>query len=661
MSSIRWPSPTSWAAAPKAPRSTASSTAAGSSVTSVARVRCQSTVAARRARSTVSTAVSPTAARSTTWRAFAPASCNSSRSASAAQATWGPPRLLAPMPAPAPTSGAATAAVSTMGCGSAARPVSSNTSTRACSSSPSPPPGSGTQAASTPMSASRSHTPRSSAPAAASHAARTASGGHSLSSRSRTASRKASCSSSNPKNTPGPRLHPREAEHPLGGDVALDLVGAGVDRSRQRELRALQPGSLDLGAGPEQVEGDLVQLDVQLRPRGGHRHGPALADLAQDHAVGQRLVGHEGAVEEHLGEALVAVEPAEAPHRDARGVEGDEQVAEAPVALRLRIGAEQPEQVGAEGAPGGPGLLPVEDPAAVDPAGPAADGGQVAARVGLGPALAPQVLGRRHPGQDVGLLGGRPELEHRGGQQEDAVLGDAGRAAGPVVLLLEDEPLPERGAAAAELLGPRHRGPAAGVQVAFPVEVLGEARSRVAGGDVVLAAVGVLPGREVLGEPRPGLVTEGPLGVGPGQVHVGPGQACRRLRVAVASETMRSSSSPTVGSSSITPVTCPVGSTPTSGLPSTSAALMSMGALAAIATCDHDRPWFRRMASPSRTKSGTGVPVTRRKASAARRARGSRVSGVASSSRSTVSVRITRCGAPSSALVTTVSVTAASR
>src|SRR5918996_2331957 len=324
MSSIRWPSPTSWAAAPKAPRSTASSTAA----------------------------------RSTRWGAFAPASCNSSRSASAAQATWGPPRLLATMPAPAPTSGAATAAVSTMGCGSAARPVSSNTSTRACSSSPSPPPGSGTQAASTPMSASRSHTPRSSAPAAASHAARTASGGHSLSSRSRTASQKASWSSSNPKNTPGLRLPPREAEHPLGGDVALDLVGAGVDRSRQRELPALRPGSLDLGAGPEQVEGDLVQLDVQLRPpelvdravgaharaarqpghrvereqpvglgphpgldepltqprdgvapvqldqpsrrgqepaggaqrqpplrpRGGHRHGPALADLAQDHA-----------------------------------------------------------------------------------------------------------------------------------------------------------------------------------------------------------------------------------------------------------------------------------------------------------------------------------------------------------------------------------------
>src|ERR671918_750568 len=512
MSSIRWPSPTSWAAAPKAPRSTASSTAAGSSVTSVARVRCQSTVAARRARSTVSTAVSPTAARSTTWRAFAPASCNSSRSASAAQATWGPPRLLATMPAPAPTSGAATAAVSTMGCGSAARPVSSNTSTRACSSSPSPPPGSGTQAASTPMSASRSHTPRSSAPAAASHAARTASGGHSLSSRSRTASRKASCSSSNPKNTPGPRLHPREAEHPLGGDVALDLVGAGVDRSRQRELPALQPGSLDLGAGPEQVEGELVQLDVQLRP-------PELVDRAVGaHARAARQPGHRVEREQPVG--LGTVEPAEAPHRDARGVEGDEQVAEAPVAPRLRIGAEQPEQVGAEGAPGGPGLLTVEDPAAVDPAGPAADGGQVAARVGLGPALAPQVLGRRHPGQDVGLLGGRPELEHRGGQQEDAVLGDAGRAAGPVVLLLEDEPLPERGAPAAELLGPRHRGPAAGVQVAFPVEVLGEARSRVAGGDVVLAAVGVLPGREVLGEPRPGLVMEGPLGVGPGQVHV---------------------------------------------------------------------------------------------------------------------------------------------
>ena len=99
---------------------------------------------------------------------------------------------------------------------------------------------------------------------------------------------------------------------------------------------------------------------------GGHRHRPALVHLAEHHAAGQRVVGEEGLLEEHLGEALVAVEPAEAAHGDAGRVERDEQVAQALVPLRRRVGAEQPEQVRAERAAGRPGLLPVEHPAAVD-------------------------------------------------------------------------------------------------------------------------------------------------------------------------------------------------------------------------------------------------------------------------------------------------------
>jgi hypothetical protein len=67
------------------------------------------------------------------------------------------------------------------------------------------------------------------------------------------------------------------------------------------------------------------------------------------------------------------------------------------------------------------------------------------------------------------------------------------------------------------------------------------------------------------------------------------------------------------------------------------------------------------MARPSRTRSRSGVPVTLRNRSAATSARGNRVTMLDRSSRSTVSVRITRWGAPSSAVVTTVSVTAAAR
>ena len=129
--------------------------------------------------------------------------------------------------------------------------------------------------------------------------------------------------------------------------------------------------------------------------------------LAQHGPAGEGVVGQEGAVEEDLGEALVAVEPAEAPHGDAVEVERDEQVGEARVALALGVGAEQAEQVGAEGAPGGPRLLAVEHPAAplVVAPGPAGQRGQVAAGVGLAPPLAPEVVAPGHAAAGRGPAG----------------------------------------------------------------------------------------------------------------------------------------------------------------------------------------------------------------------------------------------------------------
>src|SRR5689334_19191375 len=93
------------------------------------------------------------------------------------------------------------------------------------------------------------------------HASRTCAGVHSLVSRSRVASRNAICSSVNAKCT---CLLPREAEHALGDHVALDLVGARVDRARERELVALHPRRVvaveQLGMAAEQIEAELVQL-----------------------------------------------------------------------------------------------------------------------------------------------------------------------------------------------------------------------------------------------------------------------------------------------------------------------------------------------------------------------------------------------------------------
>ena len=96
--------------------------------------------------------------------------------------------------------------------------------------------------------------------------------------------------------------------------------------------------------------------------------------------------------------------------------------------------------------------------------------------IGLRPALAPRLLARGHLGQDAILLLLGAELEDRRREQEDAVLGDALRRARRVVLLLEDQPLPEAGFAAAVLAGPRNHGVARVEQGALPLEVRGEAR-----------------------------------------------------------------------------------------------------------------------------------------------------------------------------------------
>nr|WP_254127066.1 hypothetical protein [Aquihabitans sp. G128] len=117
----------------------------------------------------------------------------------------------------------------------------------------------------------------------------------------------------------------------------------------------------------------------------------------------------------------------------------------------------------------------------------------------------------------MGLLLGRAELEDGRGQQEDAVLGDPLRTARPVVLLLEDQPLPAAGGPAAEGLGPGHRGVAGGVEGALPVEVLGEALGGVAREDPVVVALP--PRSQLLLEPPAHLGTEGVFLGAPGQVH----------------------------------------------------------------------------------------------------------------------------------------------
>src|SRR5690606_14777186 len=135
----------------------------------------------------------------------------------------------------------------------------------------------------------------------------------------------------------------------------------------------------------------------------------------------------------------------------------------------------------------------------------------VGAGVRLGPALGPYLLRGGDLRQEARLLLGRAELHDRRAEQEDAVLVDALRGARAVVLLLEDQPLEEVGAAAAVLARPGHHRPAAGVQRPLPRAVRLEPLARIEGGE--------RRARHVRLEPRPRLRPKCPLRLRVREVH----------------------------------------------------------------------------------------------------------------------------------------------
>ncbi len=110
--------------------------------------------------------------------------------------------------------------------------------------------------------------------------------------------------------------------------------------------------------------------------------------------------------------------------------------------------------------------------AIVDRAG--AQAGEIAAGVGLGIALAPQLVGAEDLRQmPLLLLFGAPVDEGRA-QQVERAGGRQDRGAGAEILLVEDDLLHEIGAAAAIFLGPGNADPAGGVHLLLPGDALFE-------------------------------------------------------------------------------------------------------------------------------------------------------------------------------------------
>ena len=139
------------------------------------------------------------------------------------------------------------------------------------------------------------------------------------------------------------------------------------------------------------LEGELLaeRRRAALERQQAHRHPPSLVHAAHDE-VGRRA----GPGEEHLVELGGAGQLDDRADLDAGRVHADEQERDALVLGRVAVGAGQQEAPVAPVRQRRPHLLPVDHPLVAVEDGPGRDVGQVRPGVGLGVALAPQLLAR---------------------------------------------------------------------------------------------------------------------------------------------------------------------------------------------------------------------------------------------------------------------------
>ena len=222
-------------------------------------------------------------------------------------------------------------------------------------------------------------------------------------------------------------------------------------------------------------------------------------------------------------------------------VHGQDQPRDAPVAAVLRPGPDQQLAVVGHLGVRGPDLRAGDDVVVAVADGPGAHGGQVDAGVGLGEALAPDLVALEDGGQVPLALFGRPLGDDGGAgvEEADEVHPDVG-GVGPLELLLEDQLLDRGRAPAPAFDRPVDPGVAGVEEQPLPVGVVGAAarpvggrRAWAAGRAASRPATGAaLPGtparRRCSGGPRdglPGVGVHAPGGPGaPGpSVRRGPG------------------------------------------------------------------------------------------------------------------------------------------
>ena len=202
-----------------------------------------------------------------------------------------------------------------------------------------------------------------------------------------------------------------------------------------------------------------------------HVHGdlPALPRPAE-----HVLLRDEDVVEEQLAEFGVPRDLLHRPHLDAWGLDVDDQQRDALVLWRVCIRPCEHAAPAGELPPRDPRLLSVDHVAVVRLDRDGAQRGEIRSCLGLGEALAPQLL-RREDRRDVtaALLVG-PERENRRSEHVQSDDRDPFRRAGCRHLLVDDDLLDRGAAAAAELRRPRAPDVAGLVAARLPAAKIGD-------------------------------------------------------------------------------------------------------------------------------------------------------------------------------------------
>src|SRR6266404_4387046 len=310
---------------------------------------------------------------------------------------------------------------------------------------------------------------------------------------------------------PGQVAHARVAlalrlDHELGEALANDRM---LPRGAPVELHPggqdAQPGQLLLVAAAAAV--------LALVHEGGHRGLPALV-LSTDQVGLRDLHVHE----EHLVEVAVAVQQHEGAHRDAGGRHVHQQVADAAMLGRARVGAHEQVDPVRELRARRPHLLAVHHEVVPPLLRPRAEAREVGARARLGVALAPDVVAAQDARQVALLLRLGAPFDDGGPRHADAGVAGQHRGARPEALLVVDDLLHQGGPASAVRFRPRDADPARGEHPALPcapaLERLAVRRHPLVGRVLDAQVVG-----EVGGEPAADLPAELLLLRREGEIH----------------------------------------------------------------------------------------------------------------------------------------------